>query len=118
MYAIRSYYERLVIARELHDGVGQMLVVLRMEKDLLFKEKRSYMVMVDGVLRGRLNAADENGVYLEVALPNATTRLQAQPNGGEAVEFRRITSYNVCYTKLLRERWRRTCGRRSGCRRS
>ncbi len=67
---------------------NSLIVIRRMEKDLLFKEKRSYMVMVDGVLRGRLNAADENGVYLEVALPNATTRLQAQPNGGEAVEFR------------------------------
>jgi len=67
---------------------NSLIVIRRMEKDLLFKEKRSYMVMVDGVLRGRLNAADENGVYLEVALPNATTRLQAQPDGGEAVEFR------------------------------
>jgi len=67
---------------------NSLIVIRRMERDLLFKEKRSYMVMVDGTLRGRLNAADENGVYLEVALPNATTRLQAQPESGESVEFR------------------------------
>jgi len=69
-------------------GENSLIVIRRMERDPLFREKRSYMVMVDGVLRGRLNASDDNGVFVEVTLPNAVTRLQAEPDGGEAVEFR------------------------------
>lgn len=69
-------------------GENSLIVIRRMEQDLLFREKRSYMVMVDGTLRGTLNASDDNGVYLEVTLPNAVTRLQAQAGGGETVDFR------------------------------
>jgi len=69
-------------------GENSLIVIRRMERDPLFREKRSYMVMVDGVLRGRLKASNDNGVFVEITLPNAVTRLQAEPDGGDAVEFR------------------------------
>ena len=58
MYAIRSYYE-----------------------------KRSFMVVVDGELRGRLSGDDAGEVYLEVTTPNAVARLQTGSSGDTPLEF-------------------------------
>ena len=59
-----------------------------MEQDLIFKEKRSYMVVVDGELRGRIGGAEDEGVYLEVTTPNAVTRLQNTSQSDTPLEFR------------------------------
>ncbi|PLY01889.1 MAG: hypothetical protein C0623_04830 [Desulfuromonas sp.] len=69
-------------------GSNSLIVIRRMEKDLLFKEKRSFMVVVDGQLRGRLGGDDAGNVYLEVTTPNAVARLQSNPEDREGIEFK------------------------------
>lgn len=69
-------------------GENSLIVIRRMEKDLLFKEKRSFMVVVDGELRGQLGGGDDSGVYLEVTTPNAVARLQSRPDDQEGIEFK------------------------------
>lgn len=69
-------------------GENSLIVIRRMEQDLIFKEKRSYMVVVDGELRGRIGGAEDEGVYLEVSTPNSTTRLQNSSQSAAPLEFR------------------------------
>ena len=69
-------------------GDNSLIVIRHMERDLLFKEKRSFMVIVDGELRGRIGGGDESGVYLEVSTPNAVARLKSDPNDAAGIEFK------------------------------
>ena len=69
-------------------GEKSLIIIRRMEQDLLFKEKRSFMVVVDGELRGRIGGGDENGTYLEISTPNAVARLQARPESDEGIDFK------------------------------
>jgi hypothetical protein len=73
---------------EIDLGENSLIVIRRMEQDLIFKEKRSYMVVVDGELRGRIGGADDEGVYLEITTPNAVTRLQNTSESDVPLEFR------------------------------
>lgn len=69
-------------------GDNSLIVIRRMERDLLFREKRSFMVIVDGELRGRIGGGDDSGVYLEVATPNAVARLKSNPGDSAGIEFK------------------------------
>ncbi|MBE0501716.1 MAG: hypothetical protein IBX47_09765 [Desulfuromonadales bacterium] len=72
---------------EIDIGENSLIVIRRMEQDLIFKEKRSYMVVVDGELRGRIGGAQDDGVYLEVTTPNSVTRLQNSTKSEAPLEF-------------------------------
>jgi hypothetical protein len=69
-------------------GENSLIVIRRLEKDLLFKEKRSFMVVVDGELRGRIVGGDQSDVYLEIETPNAVARLQSNPDDQQGIEFK------------------------------
>lgn len=73
---------------EIDLGENSLIVIRRMERDLIFNEKRSYMVVVDGELRGRIGGAQDDGVYLEITTPNAVTRLQNRAQSDTPLEFR------------------------------
>ena len=73
---------------EIDLGENSLIVIRRMEQDLIFKEKRSYMVVVDGELHGRIGGDDDEGVFLEVTTPNAVTRLQNTAESKVPLEFR------------------------------
>jgi len=72
---------------EIDLGANSLIVIRRMEQDLLFKEKRSFMVVVDGELRGKLSGDEDGEVYLEVTTPNAVARLQTGDSDGTPLEF-------------------------------
>ena len=69
-------------------GENSLIVIRRMERDLLFREKRSFMVVVDGELRGRISGDAESDVYLEVETPNAVARLKSNPEDRNGIEFK------------------------------
>jgi hypothetical protein len=69
-------------------GENSLIVIRRLERDLLFKEKRSFMVVVDGELRGRIGGGDQSDVYLEIETPNAVARLKSDPADQEGIEFK------------------------------
>jgi hypothetical protein len=68
-------------------AANSLVIIQRKEEDLLFKEKRSFMVVVDGELKGNITAAGEESVYIEVTTPGATTRIKAKDEK-TAAEFK------------------------------
>ena len=66
---------------------NSLVIIQRKEEDLLFREKRSFMVVVDGELKGNISGAGENSVYLEITTPGATTRIKAKDEKS-AAEFK------------------------------
>lgn len=69
-------------------GNNSLIVIRSMEKDLLFNEKRSFMVMVDGELRGRIVASGDESVHLVIATPSAVTRIKTRKQSDGIAEFR------------------------------
>ena len=69
-------------------GEKSLLIIKRMTHDPMFNEKRSFMVLVDGDLRGKLAAATGDNVYLEVGTPGAMVKAQSGPMAGGPVDFK------------------------------
>ncbi len=47
-------------------GANSLVIIKRMDHDPLYREKRSFMVLVDGDLRGQMAGSSQDSVYLEV----------------------------------------------------
>jgi hypothetical protein len=69
-------------------GANSLLIIKRLDQDPLFREKRSFMVLVDGDLRGRIAKSDKNSIYLEVETPGAKMRMQSGPMAEGPVDFK------------------------------
>ena len=69
-------------------GQNSLVVFQSMEPDLFLRKARTFRVMVEGDLRGRLSRSAAGSANLEVALPGSN--LHMTPAGGQAeeVEFR------------------------------
>jgi len=65
-----------------------VVVVRQLDDDHLLGEKRSVVVLVDGELRGRINKGDQQAIYMEVATPGATVRVQTGRHKAAASEFK------------------------------
>lgn len=71
----------------LNVGGNSVVVIRRLDRDPLFREKRSFLVVVDGELRGSLAASSESAVTLEVETPGAVTRIRTQDARKGKVDF-------------------------------
>ncbi len=69
-------------------GANSLIIIKRLDQDPLFREKRSFMVLVDGDLRGRIAKSDKNSVYLEIDTPGAKMRVQSGPMAEGPVDFK------------------------------
>jgi hypothetical protein len=69
-------------------GANSLVIIKRMDHDPLYREKRSFMVLVDGDLRGQMAGSSQDSVYLEVATPGATIRTQSGPQAEGPVDFK------------------------------
>lgn len=69
-------------------GEHSLVVIRRMEKDLLQPEKRAFMVVVEGEIRGRMTGSDQTAAVLELATPGAVTRIPNPQQAGEQAEFK------------------------------
>ena len=94
MYAIRSYYEQkfdFVVSR----AVTAMPVFVDWVKPLFLKKSRN--AVPNGILALKGGSLEE-----ELQLPYPTHIMNLADWYQEEFFVTRITSYNVCYTKLLR----------------
>ncbi len=65
-------------------GSHSLVIIKRLEKDPWLNQRRSFMVMVEGELSGRIAAAGEGAMQVEVATPEAVARILPDSSGQEA----------------------------------
>ena len=115
MYAIRSYYEAMTIEVDLHinqlvdsvigmsnaDIIQKQLEVFHKTMTDAILRKAGKVILIHGIGNGTLKAALRESLSVQYKLPYEDASFREYGFGATMVIFR-ITSYNVCYTKLLR----------------
>jgi len=66
---------------------NSLVVINRYERDVVSREKRSLLLMVEGTLLGRITGSDEEAVKVDVATAAAVVRIAAPKRDGMPVEF-------------------------------
>jgi hypothetical protein len=69
-------------------GSNSLLIIKKMTQDPVYREKRSFMVLVDGDLRGKLAGTGSDDMYLEIGTPGAMVTTQSGPQAGGPVDFK------------------------------
>ncbi|UCD80502.1 MAG: YbaY family lipoprotein [Desulfobacterales bacterium] len=69
-------------------GPNSLMIIKRLTHDPSLREKRSFMVLVDGELRGMLAQSGQESVYLEIDTPGAKLRTQSGPGDSAPVDFK------------------------------
>ena len=69
-------------------GSNSLVIIKRLTHDPVYREKRSFMVLVEGDMRGKMDTSDQESVYLEIATPGAKFRTESGGPGGEQVDFK------------------------------
>lgn len=72
----------------LNMGENSLIVIKRLQQDPVYKEKRSFLVLVDGDMRGRLGTGGETSLHLAVGTQAATVRAQGGAKVTEPVDFK------------------------------
>ena len=72
----------------LNMGSHSLVIIKRISRDPLLQEKRSFMVLVDGELRGMLAQSGADSVYLEIDTPGAKLRTHSGSGTGGSVDFK------------------------------
>jgi len=65
---------------ELELGENSLIVINRLEDDIIWNEKKSYMVMVEGSLRSKISPDSDKTVYVEISTPNTTASVRSKSN--------------------------------------
>ena len=108
MYAIRSYYEECVLLLTLDNGWvfysknhPRQSGIKNMDKIVVYAEKTAFGQKCFRMIYGEDYITRTYGqLFLEDSLTFSVLEGQAKMNENTT---NRITSYNVCYTKLLRK---------------
>ena len=69
-------------------GENTLVVIKRMEKDRLLQDKRSFFVVVDGELRGKIMGSGVESVDLQVTIPGAVAQIQSPQKNAGASDFK------------------------------
>jgi hypothetical protein len=65
-------------------GQNSLVIIKRLTKDPLFREKRSFVVLVDGELRGKMGNDQQESTYLEIDMPGAKVHTAK----GDPIDFK------------------------------
>jgi hypothetical protein len=58
-------------------GENSLIIIKQLEKDLIFNEKRAFVLLVEGALRTQLSPSRINATYLNLETPQAMLRMHA-----------------------------------------
>ncbi len=64
-------------------GDKSLIIIRKVEKDMFFGEKRSFVVVMDGELQGKFSGSE----YVEVTTPSAVAKIKTGGASGNASEF-------------------------------
>jgi hypothetical protein len=68
-------------------GSNSLIIIKRIEKDKQQNERRTAMVMVEGELQGRISAAGQSPLNLEITTPAAVSRINSK-TPAQSTDFR------------------------------
>lgn len=63
---------------------NSLVIIKRLERNPILKERRSFMVVIDGSLRGRIDGSGSENLKLEIATPNAVAEVNTRDGKGPA----------------------------------
>lgn len=69
-------------------GHNSLLIIKKQTHDPLFLEKRSFMVLVDGDLRGKIDGSNPNSVFLDIGTPAASIHTRGGAATKKALDFK------------------------------
>ncbi|UCG77274.1 MAG: FecR domain-containing protein [Nitrospirota bacterium] len=69
-------------------GPNSLIIIKRLERDFLFKEKRTLVVVADGEFRGKFFGSRDKPVFVEVATPYGIARIRTRDDADGPAEFR------------------------------
>lgn len=69
-------------------GENSLVILQRLEKDLFLNKKRSFVVVIDGELRGRISGSDQEEMHIEITTPGGIARIESQDSGKSSTDFK------------------------------
>lgn len=66
---------------------NSLVIIKRLERNPILKERRSFMVVIDGNLRGRIDGSGPENMKLEIATPTAVTEVNTRDSRGRPADF-------------------------------
>ena len=66
---------------------NSLVIIKRLEQSRILKERRAFMVVIDGSLRGRIDGNGGENVKLEVATPTAEVAIHSKEGGDRQADF-------------------------------
>ncbi len=73
---------------KLHLGPDTLVIIKRMEQDVLFKDRRSSLVLVEGELSGSLGSDNNTERHVEIITAGASAHIRTRDNINETVKFK------------------------------
>ena len=67
---------------------NSLIIIKKLETDLIKNEMRSFLVVADGEFRGRFLSSDDAPVYLEIETPNSVARIKTVPAEPGVLDFK------------------------------
>ena len=58
-------------------GENSLIVINRLEEDIIWREKKSFMSMMEGTVRGKLTNHKKKPVYIEITMPNSVAAIRS-----------------------------------------
>ena len=58
-------------------GENSLIVINRLEEDVIWRERKSYLAMLEGTLRGKVNSHDNKPMFVEITMPSAVASLHS-----------------------------------------
>lgn len=65
-------------------GENTLVVIKHLEKDLIFNDKRTFMLLTEGTLRAKLTATAKHAAYMNLETPQATVSMHSIDGTAEA----------------------------------
>jgi hypothetical protein len=65
-------------------GEKTLIIIKQIEQDLIFNDKRMFVLLVEGALRTQLSPSEVNGAYLNLETPQATLRMHGMDGMADA----------------------------------
>lgn len=69
-------------------GEQTLVIIKRMEEDLFFQDNRTFLVLMEGELRGKVMESDRQPTYVNVATPGANVRMRTADQADGQAEFK------------------------------